>query len=207
MNRSEKFWDRLAGNFDRTGENTDSALLRSVENARKYLTAEDIVLDYGCATGAVAFEIAHMVKNVQGIDISSKMIVIARSKAFERKTENVAFVQSTIFDDRFSSASFDVILAFNILHLLEDASRAIQRVNELLKPGGLMISSTGCLGEKKSIVNALTVFLTKIIGLLYVRSFKISELRESIEMGNFTIIETEILKRSPTICFMVAKKK
>jgi predicted TPR repeat methyltransferase len=37
-------------------------------------------LDYGFATGSISFEIADKVKEVQGIDISSKMIKIASRK-------------------------------------------------------------------------------------------------------------------------------
>jgi 2-polyprenyl-3-methyl-5-hydroxy-6-metoxy-1,4-benzoquinol methylase len=53
------------------------------------------------------------VKKVHGIDISSKMIEIAKRKTIERKTPNLDFAQGTIFDERLEKGSFDVILAFN----------------------------------------------------------------------------------------------
>lgn len=32
--------------------------------------------------------------------------------------------------------------------MVDDAPRVIQRIHELLKPGGLLISATPCMGEK-----------------------------------------------------------
>ncbi len=39
------------------------------------------------------------------------------------------------------------MLGLNILHLLEDAEAAIIRAHELLKPGGVFVSSTALVGE------------------------------------------------------------
>ena len=67
------------------------------------------------------------------------MIEAARAKAVERKIENIDFAQATLFDERFERGFFDVVLAFNILHLLKHNQQAIGRITELLKPGGLFI--------------------------------------------------------------------
>ncbi|NEW06798.1 methyltransferase domain-containing protein [Paenibacillus sp. SYP-B3998] len=57
---------------------------------------------------------------------------------------NINYAHSTIFDERYKKGSFDVILVFHVLHLLEDEHIVLQRINELLKPGGLLISATPC---------------------------------------------------------------
>jgi 2-polyprenyl-3-methyl-5-hydroxy-6-metoxy-1,4-benzoquinol methylase len=136
------------------------------------------------------------VKEIHGIDISSKMIEAAKGKADERKIENIDFAQATIFDERYRRESFDVILALNIMHLVEDTQKVMQRINELLKPGGLIISSTACLGEKKtflSILLSIPIFLLIKIGIPpYLRSFKIPELEDSITKENFQIVETHL---------------
>jgi 2-polyprenyl-3-methyl-5-hydroxy-6-metoxy-1,4-benzoquinol methylase len=143
--KAEKFFDKMANQFDKRARNFEQP---PVEKTKKYLNLDDIVLDYGCATGTVTIGIADEVKKVQGIDISSKMIDMARKKADDCQIENIDFAQATIFDDGMNRESFDVILAFNILHFLEDTPQVIQRINELLKPGGLIISATSCMGEK-----------------------------------------------------------
>ena len=211
MNKSEKFWDKLSNKFDKRARHFEQTTIKTVENTNKYLNVSDIVLDYGCATGIITYEIAGNVKEVHGIDISSKMIEAAKRKAGERKIENINFAQATIFDERYKRESFDVILAFNIIHfLLEDTQKVMQRINELLKPGGLIISSTACLGEKKTFLSFLLFFLSFIltkIGIVpNMRFFKISELEDLITNGNFQIVKTESLNHSPEEYFIVAKK-
>lgn len=82
--------------------------------------SSNIVLDYGCGTGTTSGEIANRVKEIHSIDISSKMIQIAKRKAVASKVENINFFQTDIFDKRYKKESFDVILAFNMLHTVAD---------------------------------------------------------------------------------------
>lgn len=206
MNKSEKFWDRMAAQFDKRDKHFEQTHRQSVENAKKHLHAGDIVLDYGCATGTVAIEIAGQVKEVHGIDISSKMIAAAKRKATERKIENVDFAQTTIFAEKYEKESVDAVLAFNIMHLLDDEPKVVRRINELLKPGGLFISITVCMGEEKSFLRILLSLLTKLGGIPYLQFFKTPELENSITNNNFKIIETEILAHNPTNYFIAAKK-
>jgi len=206
MHKSEKFWDRLAHNYDKPSTDSNQSHNKTVEKIIKYIESNDIVLDYGCATGSIAIEIANNVKKIYGIDISSKMIQAAKSKAKENKIENASFAQTTVFNEKYKKESFDVILAFNVLHLLEDAHKVIQRINELLKPGGLIISSTACLGEKNTFLTKLLFFLTKIRIAPYIKFFKITELKDSFINENFQIIETENEFQGKYSYFIAAKK-
>jgi 2-polyprenyl-3-methyl-5-hydroxy-6-metoxy-1,4-benzoquinol methylase len=209
MNKSEKFWDMIANGFDDSAVNFEQTHIKTVASAKKYLKKSDIVLDYGCATGTVAIEIADSAKTIHGIDISSRMIEAAKRKANEHKIKNVDFMQSTIFEEFYLSESFDVILAFNILHVLEDTPKVVKRIHELLKPGGLFISATECMGERTSFITILVFLLSKTGILPYFRFFKVSELEGSIADGNFQIVETESFynqkQRQPNH-FIAAKK-
>jgi 2-polyprenyl-3-methyl-5-hydroxy-6-metoxy-1,4-benzoquinol methylase len=180
-----------------------------VEKAKKYIRRTDTVLDYGCATGTIAIGIADYVKEVKGIDISSKMIEAAIRKSDERKVANVEFFQSTIYGERLKRDSFDVIVAFNILHFFKDTHEVITRLKGLLKPGGLIISVTTCMGER-SISNTLQylVFTPLIkLGIIpYMRFLKTSDLERSMTEANLQIIDFESLNNSPANCFIVAKK-
>jgi 2-polyprenyl-3-methyl-5-hydroxy-6-metoxy-1,4-benzoquinol methylase len=145
------------------------------------------------------------VKEIHAIDISSNMIGIAEKKAKERNITNINYAHSTIFDERYKNGSFDVILVFHVLHLLEDEHIVLQRMNELLKPGGLLISVTPCMGEKIFLRNLL--FFAGRVGLApNIRSFKIRDLVDTIEKGDFSIVETDGLKKSSPEYFIVAKR-
>lgn len=129
--------------------------------------------------------------------------------------ENIGYTQTTIFDEKYQKESFNVILAFNILHLPEDAHNDIQRTSELLIPGGILVSTTPCLGQKcTSFFWRIPLFSLRILLFLankvritpYVRFLKISELEEFITRENFQIVETEILSESPPHYFIAARK-
>ena len=197
MNKSERFWDRISKNYDKQANN-DKTYKKTLEITKKHLKSSDIVLDYACATGLYSIELAGNVKEIHGIDISSKMIETAKRKA----GKNVNFAKATIFE-KYKKETFNVILAFNILHLLKDTQKVMQRINELLKPGGLFISATPCLGEKYSFLSIFLVLLRKIRILPYIRNFKVSELKELISV-NFQIVEISNL---PPMQYLIIAKK
>ena len=176
MNNSEKFWDRMAKYLDRVERKDEATNIKIIEKTRNQLKISDNVLDYGCGTGTAAIEIASSVKTVTGIDISSKMIEAAKGKTVERKVKNIDFAQTTIFDEKLKTGSFDVILCFHLLHLVEDTPKVMQRINELLKPGGLMISATPCM--RGTLLGVLLSPVSKIGLIPPITSFKISELED-----------------------------
>jgi len=205
MNKSEKFWDKSAYKFDQQGKKDEQAYIKIIERTKKYLKTSDTVLDFGCGTGLISNEIADNVKLIHAIDISSKMIEIAKNKAENRKIQNIDYTYSTIFDERYKSGSFDVILAFYILHLVENNQKTIQRINDLLKQGGLIISVTPCIAEK-IFLNISLSLLSKIGLIPDIKSFKANELEDSIANGNFETIENECLHQGIPQYFIVAKK-
>lgn len=208
--KSESMWDRLANNWDTPGVSLGENDMRIIEKTKKYIHASDIVLDYGCATGSIAIEIAGMVKEAHGMDISSKMIEIAKRKADERKIKNIEFTKATIFDESLKKESFDLILALSILHLVENSTQVMSRINQILKPGSFFISATPCLGEKtfvSTLLNAPIFLLSKIGILPHIIFFSTSGLAASVTNENFQIVENESLSVRPiTECFIVARK-
>ena len=206
MDKAENFWDRQANSFDNQDEEPDSATRKTVECIKKYLNSDDTVMDYACGTGPMGLAVASQVQEVYVVDISSKMLDIAKRKASERQIENIQFGQTTLFDARFSPESFDMVLAFNILHLLENPRDAIFRINELLKPGGIFISSSACMGEKGKFLGTFLTLLSKIGVAPHVNKFTVAELEELISTGNFQMIESETSTQQVTEIFVVAKK-
>jgi len=211
MNKSEEFWDGASKNYDKTEERFEYIHSKSRENTRKFLKDSDIVLDYGCGTGTVACQFSSQVKEIHAIDISSKMIEIAKEKATVGKTENVSFEQSDIFDSKYSNESYDVILAFNMLHTVPNPHDVMQRMNELLKPEGLFISVTPCLRQKMSFFVNLQIQLVRVLcklGLIPIpiRRITSSEVDNLLEAGGFQAVESEEIYKGASSYFVAARK-
>ena len=206
MNKKEKFWNRIAKNYDSQINEDDRAAIKIVENTKKYLRKSDVVLDYACATGKFTYEFAFLVKEIHGIDISPDMIAVAKRNAGEHNIEHVHFTQATIFDKRYEMESFNVILAFNILHLLEEPQQAVQRINQLLNPGGFFISATTCMAKDRSFLRIILWSLSKIGILPYLYFFHPFEIEHILTHGGFEIVETETISPSPPNYFIVARK-
>ena len=206
MKKSARIWDWIAKRYDKQAQK-DEALTRAVERFAEYLEEDDTVLDYACGTGVVSYKIAAYVKEVHAIDASAGMIDLAIKRAREREVANVHFARKTIFDEGLRRESYDVILAFNILHLLEDARKAVQRVSELLKPGGLMVSTTPCVGEGGVVLRTLLPLIGKVLGISYLRTFRISEVRDLVRDGGFQVLESEVPEGAITSCFVIARKR
>jgi 2-polyprenyl-3-methyl-5-hydroxy-6-metoxy-1,4-benzoquinol methylase len=205
MDKSIKFWDKIANNYDQEEKKDEMTYIRIVEKIRKYFKSSDVVMDFGCGTGLISNKIAGTVKETHAIDTSSKMIGIAKDKAEDLKIENIIYAQSTIFDPRYKVGSFDAVLALYILHILDDAEKVIQRIKDLLKPGGLVISVTPCLGETR-FQNYILSVISKLGLIPMSRPFTISELEKTIIDGNFKIVEAECLHRKGHQYFIVAQK-
>ena len=207
MDKSEKFWDRQAKDFAKQQQNIRLTDNKDFVNTLKYLDAGDAVLDYGCGAGIVANGIADKVKEVHAIDISSKLIELAKDKARERGIENVHYAHTTIFDERYEKESFNAILAFRVLHVLEGVESVVHRINELLKPGGVFISVTACMGNRWAFLKPL-VFLLGKIGLMpqHINLFRFPEVEGMMTIENLQIVECEDLGERPPHYFIVAKK-
>ena len=83
---------------------------------------DDLVLDLGCGTGAVALRLADAAARVVGRDISDGMLAEARRKAAERGVENVAFGPGT-FREPAVEVSVDVVVSNFAMHHLPDGEK------------------------------------------------------------------------------------
>lgn len=211
MNQVRDFWDKVSTNYDKTEKRFEYIHNRSRERAKKHLKVTDVVLDYGCGTGSVSCELAHLVKEIHAIDISIKMIEIARQRVASLGVGNVSLTQTHLFTEKHGASSFDVVLVFNMLHTIPDPQGAVRKIYELLRPGGVFISATPCLQEKTSIAVGMQIrfarFLSKLGAIpIEIRRVKASALKELIEDPGFQVVEAEKIYSGASSYFVAAKK-
>jgi len=212
INKAQQFWDKQAKRFDDNQKQFQPASQEIISRTKEYLNSNDKVLDFGCATGIKTLELAGGIKHIHGLDISTEMISEAIKKKNRLNVANVSFSQGTIFHDDLEKASFDKIVAYSLIHLLEDSEKVIQRIHELLKPGGLFVSETACFKDKmdcKTRLEFTAYRFMKRLGIfpLHLNMFKSSDIEHLINRQNFNIIKAEkLFLNGMTIIFIVAEK-
>ena len=212
MNKAQQFWDKQAKKFDDIQTQLEAASQEIISRTKEYFNAADNALDFGCGTGIITLKLAGGIKHIHGLDFSAEMISEALKKKNEANITNVSFSQGTIFDDDLEKVPFDKIIAFSIIHLLEDSEKVIQRIHELLKPGGLFISETACFKDRMDFKTRLEFTISRFmkwLGIfpLHLNMFKTSDVEQLIKRQNFNIIKTEkLFFNGMTISFIVAER-
>ncbi len=133
------FWDRVAADWEiQVGEEGDA---NRILNSDPVLWdfAGDVagrdVLDAGCGTGYLARKLAQRGARVVGIDLSEKMIELAR-----RKAPDLAFHMDSVSELRtLGDGRFDLVVANYVLMDTPDLPGAMRAFHRVLKPRGIAV--------------------------------------------------------------------
>lgn len=202
---SAKFWDRIAERYSKKPVADEAAFQKKLDVTREYFRPDMEVLEIGCGTGSTAIAHAPYVKHIRATDISPKMIEIARRKADVSNINNVTFEVATVESLDMPDQSVDAVLALSLLHLLEDKEAAIAKLHRLLKPGGIFVSNTACLGDTMKFFKFIGP-IGRMLGLMpLVKVFSRKELEDSVMAAGFDIDYAWQPGRGAAV-FLVAKK-
>ncbi len=187
---ASRFWDRTAERYARSAIADEAAYQKKLEITRGYFRPDMELLEFGCGTGSTALLHAPHVKHIRAIDFSARMIAIARAKAVAQGVQNVSFEQAGIDDLPVAEGSVDMVLGLSVLHLVADRDAVIGKVQRMLRPGGLFVSSTACVADMG--IWSLLKYIAPAglaLGLLpMVRFFTAGELRRSLTGAGFKIV-------------------
>lgn len=146
MAAQDLFWDRLADKYASQPIADQTAYRTKLARTQEFLRPDMELFEFGCGTGGTAIEHAPHVRHVRAVDFSENMLTHARRRAAEAGVGNVTFERGDIATMKIEPARYDVVLGLSVLHLLENREAVIARVFDILKPGGIFVSSTACLG-------------------------------------------------------------
>lgn len=140
---------RVIGFFDRYAGQWDAHMVRNEEAIKSILDTAGIaegrsVLDVACGTGVLIPDyLSRNVAAVTAIDISPKMIRIARKKFKNTRIKFICKdVEITNFPER-----FDCIMVYNSFPHFSDSEKLIQKLVTLLKPDGTLTIAHGMSRE------------------------------------------------------------
>ena len=200
------FWNQRSRiSDDQVGYQYAAAYDKTVAHTLKYLKPEDKVLDFACGTGIITLQVAPLVSQVRAIDISDEMATKAAAKVKEAGLTNTEVTNTDLFDPSLPEGSFDVVMAFNVLCYVDNAQQVLSRIRSLLKPGGLFLSATDCLGEKITKVGVKKFWKSHTGSMPYVAFYSMKKLEAEIARAGFTVLERENLFPAPPNLFVAAR--
>lgn len=202
------FWNQRSHTYDQqSGVRYADAYVKTVANTLKYLKPEDNVLEFACGTGIVTLQVAPHVARLRAIDISDEMAARAAAKVEAAGLANTQVTNTDLFDPSLPEGTFDAVLAFNVLCYLEDLPQGLARIRALLKPGGMFLSATDCLGEQITRVGIKKFWKSHTGSMPYTAFFSMKKLEASIARAGFAVLERENLFPAPPNLFVAARRE
>lgn len=172
----------------------------------KYALKTDRIIDIGCGAGRTTIGLRNIgYTNIIGIDISTKMILKAKSR-----DKTLEFISADVAVLPFEDNSFDIaFFSFNGLMLIPNISNrilAIKEIKRVLRKKGLFIFSTPFLDNKlkkpfwkQRIINNVGVMNEFEIGDIFIDDMGVEniyihvpfkkEVEDMLKNDNFSVIE------------------
>lgn len=204
-----RFWDKLARKYAADPVADPAGYERTLARTRELLSPTQRVLEIGCGTGTTALHLAASTGHMLATDVSAEMIAIAREKLAAAPQPKLEFAVADADATAFGQASYDVVLAFNLLHLVSDLDATLDSVMRALEPGGLFISKTACLGDMNVFIRKLFVPIMRLLGKAPpVICFDEPTLQAAITRHGFELVAVEHhgSERKDARPFIVARK-
>ncbi len=196
------FWDNIAGFYDLA-----EAVNRRVYSRMLSITARLVpkgarTLDCAAGTGALSFAAAKKAKTVLCTDLSEKMLRTAKRKAKVLDVTNISFDKRNIFDLKDDDEIYDIVIAGNVLHLLEDPEGAVKEMYRVLKPKGkLLLPTFTTKGKGKTLLK-----LYKLIGFKPAAEYSPDEFKKMLKNCGCGRVGTKLIDGLVPCCYAVIIK-
>ena len=197
------FWNKISPLND---------LFENVYNGKVYketgkkvadlIEEHDEVLECACGTGAISKYIAAKCKSLISTDFAEGMLKQAAKKC--NGLENISFENADITALRFHDASFDKVVAGNVIHLLPNPEAALSELERVVKPGGRIIIPS-YINKTKTSRSFAVKFIT-MIGADFKRQFDLASYKKFFEDKGYKNIEYTVAEgRMPCAIAIITK--
>ncbi len=126
-------WDELRA-MHVAEEHVEAAIRDTIGSAHI-----DSLLDLGTGTGRMLELLAPLATRVVGIDQSPQMLSLARARIERSGLRNAQLRQGDLYALPVERNSYDLVILHQVLHYLDDPSRAVREAARALRPGGRLV--------------------------------------------------------------------
>ena len=199
------YWNIKAFDYDTHLKKSENAYLKIIELIKIEIDKSQTLLDLGTGTGEIPIAFADGVMKIIATDFSQEMIDIAFKKSKKLKLDNITFKVQDCYAQNYGNEIFDVIIASNLLHLLDEPEQFINSLKRLLNKGGKLIIPTYLHNESFK-----TRFISKILkfkGHPINTKFDSISLVEFITNCGYNVEKRVFIKNIMPMLFVVATRK
>ena len=198
------FWDRVAFVYDIFANIINKKVHKKLkEIVANEITKEDDVLECACGTGMLTKVVAPKSKSIIATDFSSKMLKRAKKKC--KKFNNVEFMNANIMKLDFDDNSFDIVIAANVIHLLDDPIKAINELDRVCKENGKIIIPTYMNKDDNGNTSGFAKRVGKA-GADFKRQFTYDSYKEFFNELGYRNVEYTMINGKVPCCVAVIKK-
>lgn len=195
-------WDTLSHVYDLGESVINGKVFRGIaEEIGKYINADDDVLECACGTGLLSLPVAERCHTLVATDASVGMLNTARKKL--ENFDNVKLRRMDIMDIPYKAELFDVVIAANVIHLLDDPKKAADGFRRVCKKGGRIIIPTYIDRSEKTAQRLRTLF--SVIGIDFKSSFDYEQYKDFIEDLGFENVSYSLVDgRMPCVFAVIS---
>lgn len=210
MIKMSSFWDTFAGIYDLNeklfNRSVNKQMCRALESE---IPKGALVLDCAAGTGMLSMAAAKNAKKVLCTDYSGRMLIQAMKKARRNGVYNIGFSRRDITALKDPDSCFDVVIAGNVMHLLDDPEKAFSELVRVTKKGGKIIIPT-YLTKESGLIFKLCIKIYKLLGFAPTADFYtegyIRFIEKNAEKNGCTDYSTRLLLGNIPAGFAVIKK-
>jgi ubiquinone/menaquinone biosynthesis C-methylase UbiE len=153
------------------------------------LAGDERALDAGAGTGALAFALAPLVREVVAVELVPELIERGRAKA----PANVTFVEGDIAQLPFERASFDLAGTLRTLHHVPRPELVVAELTRVTRPGGTILVVDQIAPNDPLAAFELDRF-ERARDPSHTRALPDVDLRQSFEANNLVLIKAEFFR-------------
>lgn len=162
------FWDYCAPVYDFAEKTNKKAYKGMIEKVIDVIPNDASVLECATGTASIGIAVSKKASTVLATDTSSKMLNIAKRKAVKNQITNINFEIADIYHLNYADNSFDIVIASQVLHLLDEPQKA---VDELKRVAKVMVISPLALIDNVTFPYNLKIGIWKLLGFSPVHNF------------------------------------
>lgn len=177
------FWDTVAPLYNFFENIYNGKVNRQLcTEAAALITPSDRVLECACGAGMLSVPIGKVCRELIATDYSTGMLKQAKKAC--KDLPNVQIKRANILDLHCPAASFDKVVAGNVIHLLDDPAAALKELERVCKPGGKLIIPTYINIERNGNPDIL-VRIFKKLGANFKQQFNFETYKEFFKNAGY----------------------